>query len=191
MNKSILIIAAVVVLCVSQSLSAEINEQEKNAQSFAWKKISLGSTLSEIKESHPKIIDNDEWISAAEKKQGVGGLVLQGEAGIDMGLLRTYEEKVFFVIIVYDYDDVKALSGGDLEAGLKIFLTKLKDKIGDDYEYSEGEDTGQFLWELKKVNRKIALEFDDKDRYIRLLYKDTAVAKQIIEKAKETADVGF
>jgi len=193
MNKSILIIAAAVVLCFSQILPAEINELEKNAQSFAWKNISLGSTLLEIKESHPKIEANSDWISAAEKKQGIGGLMLQGEDGIDMGLLRTYEDKVYYVIIIYDYDDLRALAGGDLQAGLKLFLTKLKGKLGDDYEFDTNEDdkTGLFTWAAKEVNRQIQLQYDDKEQYIRLFYKDTAVAKQIIEKAKKNADVGF
>jgi|GEM_PF-6225939 len=193
MNKSILIIAAAVVLCVSQTLPAEINELEKNAQSFAWKKISLGSTLLEIKKSHPKVVADSSWVPAAQKKQGVGGLTLEGESGIDSGLLRTYEDKVYLAIIIYDYDDIKALSGGDWSAGMKLLVKKLQEKLGDDAEYTGDEDakTYQLLWEFNKVNREIALIINDKKQWVRLLYKDTAVAKQIIEKAQRTADVGF
>jgi hypothetical protein len=193
MNKSILIIAAAVVLCVSQNLPAEINELEKNAQSFAWKNINLGSTLLEIKKSHPKVVADTTWLPAVEQKQGVGGLALKGESGIRSGYLRTYEDKVYFAIIIYDYDDIKALSGGDLEAGAELLVTKLTEKLGPDVKVTKDKDTEQYMlgWVFQKVNRRIAIIFDDKENYARLLYTDTAVEKQIIEKAQKTADVGF
>ena len=180
-------------LQAEQQDTEEQKEQEKNAQSFAWKNISLGSTLLEIKKTHPKIVADDDWVPAAEKKQGVGGLALRGEPGIDVGFLRTYEDKVYFAIIIYDYDDIQALSGGDLQAGLKLLITKLKDKLGDDFDFAKDEDEKQYqlTWVAKKVNRRIRIIFDDKEQYARLLYSDTAVENQIIEKAKKTADVGF
>ena len=168
-------------------------EEEKNAQGFAWKSINLGSTLLEIKKTHPKTIADDEWLSETEKKGGVSGLYLEGESGINMALLRTYEDKVYHAIIIYDYDDISALAGGDFSAGVKLITDKLKAKLGDDFDFDQNEEEKQYQlkWEFKTVNREIKMIFDDKKEYARLMYEDTLVGKQIVEKAKKSADVGF
>jgi hypothetical protein len=167
-------------------------DEEKNALSFKWKGIDLGSTLLEIKKTHPGLVADSSWLPAIEKKQGISGLALRDEPGIDMALVRTYKDKAYYVIIVYDYDDVAALAGGDFSGGLKLLLGKLRSKLGGgDFSSNDEKKKYQVEWVFKKVNRSISIEFHDKERYARLLYIDETVQKHLTEEATKKADVGF
>jgi hypothetical protein len=158
-------------------------DQNKAAKEFAFEGISLGATYSEIKAKYPDI----EFLKdKSDAKVGLAVWTTFSSKAADSVDFYLFSGKLYKVRVFYFSKTLSKFGG------YEAVYEKLVAKYGKEDETSDGEDyVCDYTWQFFDSNRYINFYVSKKNYTGLLIVADKEAGRQLTEKQKSKADVGF